>query len=110
VIFSELSTKTGIIIRYSEGINEKNEIRTWFTHAIDFSTKVYEVAGLPEPKVLSRVQKIPIKGTEWRTHLTVRMLLNKLPFSIFSYLVIVLYTAMVGMYKPFIELHGKTLI
>ena len=38
-------------------------MRTQFTHAIDITPTVLEVAGLPEPKVVNGVPQTPIEGT-----------------------------------------------
>ena len=56
-------TRNGLIIRYPEGITEKNGIRTQFSHAIDIAPTVLEAAGLPEPKVVNGVPQTPIEGT-----------------------------------------------
>ncbi len=56
-------TRNGMIVHYPDGIDEKNGIRTQFTHAIDIAPTVLEVAGLPEPKVVNGVPQIPIEGT-----------------------------------------------
>lgn len=56
-------TKTGMIVHYPKGIENKNEIRPQFTHAIDIAPTVLEVAGLPEPKVVNGVPQTPIEGT-----------------------------------------------
>ncbi|MGB5509348.1 arylsulfatase, partial [Robiginitalea sp.] len=56
-------TRNGLIIRYPEGITQKNGIRTQFSHAIDIAPTVLEAAGLPEPKVVNGVPQTPIEGT-----------------------------------------------
>jgi arylsulfatase len=56
-------TKTGMIVHYPNGVEGKNEMRTQFTHAIDITPTVLEVAGLPEPKVVNGVPQTPIEGT-----------------------------------------------
>jgi arylsulfatase len=58
-------TRNGLIVQYPKGIEEKNELRTQFTHAIDIAPTVLEVAGLPEPKVVNGVPQIPIEGTSF---------------------------------------------
>lgn len=56
-------TRNGMIIHYPEGIEEKNGIRTQFSHVIDIAPTVLEAAGLPEPKVVNGVPQTPIEGT-----------------------------------------------
>ena len=56
-------TRNGMIIHYPKGVNEKNGIRTQFTHAIDIAPTVLEAAGLPEPKEVNGVPQTPIEGT-----------------------------------------------
>jgi len=55
-------TRNGLIFHYPDGIQEKNGIRTQFSHAIDIAPTVLELAGLPEPKVVNGVPQIPIEG------------------------------------------------
>jgi arylsulfatase len=52
-----------MVIHYPQGIEEKNGIRTQFSHAIDIAPTILEVAGLPEPKVVNGVPQTPIEGT-----------------------------------------------
>ena len=56
-------TRNGMIIHYPDGIEEKNGIRTQFSHVIDIAPTVLEAAGLPEPKVVNGVPQTPIEGT-----------------------------------------------
>ncbi len=55
-------TRNGVIFHYPDGIEEKNGIRSQFSHAIDIAPTVLEVAGLPEPKVVNGVPQTPIEG------------------------------------------------
>ena len=56
-------TRNGMVIHYPKGIEEKNGMRTQFSHVIDIAPTVLEAAGLPEPKVVNGVPQIPIEGT-----------------------------------------------
>ena len=56
-------TRNGMVIHYPKGIQEKNGIRTQFSHVIDIAPTVLEAAGLPEPKVVNGVPQTPIEGT-----------------------------------------------
>lgn len=56
-------TRNGMIVHYPQGIEEKNGIRTQFSHIIDIAPTVLEVAELPEPKIVNGVPQKPIEGT-----------------------------------------------
>ncbi|MDN3723555.1 arylsulfatase [Aequorivita sp. SDUM287046] len=58
-------TRNGMIVHYPQGIKEKSGLRSQFTHVIDVTPTILELAGLPEPKVVNGVPQIPIEGTSF---------------------------------------------
>ena len=55
-------TRNGTIVHYPRGIQERGGLRTQFHHVIDVAPTVLELAGLPEPVIVSGVQQKPIEG------------------------------------------------
>ena len=58
-------TRNGMIVHYPDGIKDKKGLRTQFTHVIDVTPTILELAGLPEPKVVNGVPQTPIEGTSF---------------------------------------------
>ena len=55
-------TRNGTIVHWPKGIKAKGEIRSQFSHVIDVAPTVLEVAGLPQPTIVSSVQQAPMEG------------------------------------------------
>jgi arylsulfatase A-like enzyme len=56
-------TRNGMIIQWPAGIKAKGEVRSQFGHVIDIAPTVYEVTGIPAPKMVNGIQQDPIEGT-----------------------------------------------
>ncbi len=56
-------TRNGMIIQWPAGIKVKGELRSQFGHVIDIAPTVYEVTGIPAPKMVNGIQQDPIEGT-----------------------------------------------
>lgn len=56
-------TRNGMVIHWPNGINAKGEIRNQFGHVIDIAPTIYEVSGIPSPKVVNGIAQDPIEGT-----------------------------------------------
>lgn len=56
-------TRNGTVIHWPKGIQSKGEIRSQFGHVIDIAPTVYEVAGIPAPKMVNGIAQDPIEGT-----------------------------------------------
>ncbi len=46
----------------AESIKAKGEIRSQFTHVIDVAPTIYEVSGIPAPRVVNGIEQDPIEG------------------------------------------------
>jgi arylsulfatase A-like enzyme len=55
-------TRNGAIVHWPSRFEATGEIRTQFHHVIDVAATVLDVAGLPEPTFLHRVQQMPLQG------------------------------------------------
>lgn len=55
-------TRNGTIVHWPKGINGKGELRTQFSHVIDFAPTILEAAGIPEPISVDGVQQHPYEG------------------------------------------------
>jgi arylsulfatase A-like enzyme len=55
-------TRNGMIIHWPNGIKAKGEIRSQFGHVIDIAPTIYEVTGVPSPKVVNGIAQDPIEG------------------------------------------------
>lgn len=55
-------TRNGMIIHWPKGIKGKGEIRSQFGHLIDIAPTVYEVTGVPSPKMVNGIKQDPIEG------------------------------------------------
>ena len=56
-------TRNGMVISWPAGIKAKGEIRTQFGHVIDIAPTIYEITGIPSPKVVDGIVQDPIEGT-----------------------------------------------
>ncbi len=56
-------TRNGMVIHWPKGIKSKGEIRSQFSHVIDIAPTVYEISGIPAPKVVNGIVQDPIEGT-----------------------------------------------
>lgn len=56
-------TRNGFVIHWPAGIKAKGEIRSQFGHVIDIAPSIYEITGIPAPKVVNGITQDPIEGT-----------------------------------------------
>jgi len=56
-------TRNGMVIHYPNGITSKGELREQFGHVNDIAPTVYEIVGVPAPKVVNGIDQDPIEGT-----------------------------------------------
>lgn len=56
-------TRTGTIVHWPKGIQEKGGMRSQFCHVIDIAPTVLEAAGTPEPVMVNGVMQSPYEGT-----------------------------------------------
>ena len=56
-------TRNGMVVHWPKGIKAKGDLRTQFTHVIDVAPTVYEICGIPSPKVVNGIPQDPIEGT-----------------------------------------------
>ncbi|WP_187175292.1 arylsulfatase [Algoriphagus sp. AK58] len=56
-------TRNGMIIHWPKGIKAKGEIRSQFGHVIDIAPTVYEVTGVPAPRLVNGIAQDPVEGT-----------------------------------------------
>jgi arylsulfatase A-like enzyme len=55
-------TRNGMVIHWPTGIKAKGEIRSQFGHVIDIAPTIYEITGIPSPKVVNGIPQDPIEG------------------------------------------------
>ena len=58
-------TRTGTVVHWPKGIQEKGGHRFQFCHVIDVAPTVLEAAGIPEPVVVHGVTQSPYEGTSF---------------------------------------------
>lgn len=58
-------TRNGMVIHWPKGIRAKGEIRSQFTHVIDVAPTVYELTGVPAPRIVNGIEQDPIEGTSF---------------------------------------------
>jgi len=58
-------TRNGMVVHWPKGIKAKGEIRSQFTHVIDVAPTVYEITGVPAPRVVNGIEQDPIEGTSF---------------------------------------------
>ncbi|MBZ5856026.1 arylsulfatase [Flavihumibacter profundi] len=56
-------TSNGMVIHWPESIKAKGEIRSQFGHVIDIAPTIYEITGIPSPKMVNGIEQDPIEGT-----------------------------------------------
>jgi arylsulfatase len=56
-------TRNGTIVHWPNGIEDRGELRSQFTHVIDVAPTILEAAGLPEPTMVNGVLQSPMEGT-----------------------------------------------
>ncbi len=56
-------TRNGMVIHYPKGITANGEIRSQFSHVNDIAPTVYELVGVPAPKMVNGIEQDPIEGT-----------------------------------------------
>ena len=55
-------TRNGMIIHWPAGIKAKGELRSQFGHVIDIAPTVFELAKIPQPKMVNGIKQDPIEG------------------------------------------------
>jgi arylsulfatase len=55
-------TRNGTIVYWPAGIKAKGQMRSQFSHVIDFAPTVLDAAGIPEPTFVHGVQQKPYEG------------------------------------------------
>lgn len=55
-------TRNGMVVHWPKAIKAKGEIRSQFTHVIDVAPTIYEVTGIPSPRVVNGIEQDPIEG------------------------------------------------
>jgi len=55
--------RNGMVIQWPAGIKEKGKICSQFGHVIDIAPTIYEITGIPAPKVVNGIPQDPIEGT-----------------------------------------------
>ena len=58
-------TRTGTVVHWPKGIQEKGGQRSQFSHVIDVAPTVLEAAGIPEPVVVHGITQSPYEGTSF---------------------------------------------
>lgn len=56
-------TRNGLVVHWPKGIKAKGEMRSQFGFVIDVAPTVYEVSGIPAPKMVNGIPQDPIEGT-----------------------------------------------
>jgi arylsulfatase len=56
-------TRNGMVIHWPNGIKSKGELRSQFGHVIDIAPTIYEISGIPSPKIVNGIEQKPIEGT-----------------------------------------------
>jgi arylsulfatase A-like enzyme len=56
-------TRNGLVVHWPKGIKVKGEKRSQFGFVIDVAPTVYEVSGIPAPKMVNGIPQDPIEGT-----------------------------------------------
>jgi arylsulfatase A-like enzyme len=58
-------TRNGMVVHWPKRIKARGEMRQQFTHVIDVAPTVYEVAGIPAPRIVNGIEQDPIEGTSF---------------------------------------------
>ncbi len=56
-------TRNGMVIHWPNGIKAKGEVRSQFGHVIDIAPTIYEITGIPSPKIVNGIVQDTIEGT-----------------------------------------------
>ncbi len=56
-------TRNGMIFHYPAKFKGKGEVHPQFHHVIDVAPTVYELCGIPQPKMVDGVEQKPVEGT-----------------------------------------------
>lgn len=56
-------TRNGLVVHWPKGIKAKGEKRDQFGFVIDIAPTIYEVTGIPSPKMVNGIAQDPIEGT-----------------------------------------------
>lgn len=56
-------TRNGMVIHWPDGIKSGGEIRSQFGHVIDIAPTIYEITGIPSPRIVNGIDQDPIEGT-----------------------------------------------
>ncbi len=56
-------TRNAMVIHWPNGIQSKGEVRDQFGHVIDIAPTIYEISGIPAPKIVNGIKQDPIEGT-----------------------------------------------
>jgi arylsulfatase len=56
-------TRNGMVVHWPKGIKAKGEMRNQFGFVSDVAPTIYEVTGIPSPKMVNGIAQDPIEGT-----------------------------------------------
>lgn len=56
-------TRNGMVVHWPKGIKAKGEMRNQFGFVSDVAPTVYEITGIPSPKMVNGIAQDPIEGT-----------------------------------------------
>jgi arylsulfatase len=56
-------TRNGMVVHWPKGIKAKGEMREQFGFVSDVAPTIYEVTGIPSPKMVNGIAQDPIEGT-----------------------------------------------
>ena len=56
-------TRNGMVVHWPKGIKAKGEMRNQFGFVSDVAPTIYEVTGIPAPKMVNGIAQDPIEGT-----------------------------------------------
>ena len=58
-------TRNGMVVHWPKGIKAKGELRSQFSHVIDVAPTVFELVGVPAPRMVNGIDQDPIEGTSF---------------------------------------------